>query len=328
MARKIFDSLKEGAATDGTTVSIASKLPAMAALKAATSVEKLIDPDIIDDWGPADRLTKADLTAVKFEDENGDLTAVKSSDHLIDNEIAELAESIRQQGQSSPIEVRESPEHKGRYQVIAGRRRLAACRALGFQVNAVIKHMTDEQALLRKGLENSNRRARSFYEDAFFARSMIEAGHDRAFAADALGGKSHASMSQLMRVANNIPFSVAGLIGPAPKSGRPKWDDLASAFIEKRISEDTAVQSLHEMHHLASDQRLEKLLASLAEKNQKAKRTAPHGATITEGQGALSISIKRKGENTKFADWFNGNFDRLIEQAHHEFLAEQNKQEE
>jgi ParB family chromosome partitioning protein len=328
MARKIFEGLKEGATEDKSTASIASKLPAMAALKAATSVEKLIDTDLVDDWGPVDRLTKADLTAVKSEDVIEDLTAVKSSDHLIDDEITELAESIRKQGQSSPIEVRESPVHKGRYQVIAGRRRLAACRALGFQVNAVVKHMTDEQALLRKGLENSNRRARSFYEDAFFARSMIEAGHDRAFAADALGGKSHASMSQLMRVANNIPFSVSGLIGPAPKSGRPKWDDLASAFIEKRITEETALERLQEMNHLNSDQRLDRLLASLAVKPQKAKRQAPHGATVTEGQGALSISIKRKGNNAKFADWLNGNFDRLIEQAHREFEAEQNKQEE
>ncbi|AHD12120.1 ParB/RepB/Spo0J family partition protein [Phaeobacter gallaeciensis] len=330
MARNIFNNGNQD--TDKTppqdSGQIADKLPSLAILKAASVQEKLLDTSLIDEWGPEDRLSETDLTAVKSQGGDADLTAVKSPDPTDDDSLVALIGSIETSGQSTPIEVRPSTEDPGRYQIICGRRRLAACRVLGIQVNARIQTLTDEQTLLRKGLENSNRRARSFYENAIFAQAIENAGYSRSVAAKALGGKSHASMSQLLRVGCAIPYSVGGLIGSAPQSGRPKWDKLATAFIDETLDEKTAIKRLKNMQGLSSDQRLERLIASLVEKQPQVIRKAPHGATIKAGQGALSISIKRTGANAKFADWLNGNIDRVIEKAHQEFQAVKEEQEE
>ncbi|MFH1625775.1 MAG: ParB/RepB/Spo0J family partition protein [Pseudomonadota bacterium] len=76
---------------------------------------------------------------------------------LIDPEgIRELAESIRSQGLLQPILVR---PFSGRYEVVAGHRRLLGHRLIGkTKIRAFIKDLSDEETLLIRAVENIQRK--------------------------------------------------------------------------------------------------------------------------------------------------------------------------
>ena len=72
-------------------------------------------------------------------------------------DIDALAESIRQEGLLQPIVVRPLDE---RFQLIAGRRRLAACEQLGaMTIPATVREADDPQALLLEAVENGQRKS-------------------------------------------------------------------------------------------------------------------------------------------------------------------------
>ena len=88
--------------------------PALGALQGSLASIREIDPNLIDDWGPADRLEE--FTAVNVEDDDESFERLKSS--------------IRDGGQQVPILVRRSKVAEGRFEAIYGRRRLKSCREL------------------------------------------------------------------------------------------------------------------------------------------------------------------------------------------------------
>ena len=67
---------------------------------------------------------------------------------VIDNEeMEQLAESIRENGLQSPIVVR--PKEDGRYEVVSGHRRLHACKKIGLEkVEAIVKEMSRDEAVI------------------------------------------------------------------------------------------------------------------------------------------------------------------------------------
>ena len=67
---------------------------------------------------------------------------------VIDNEeMEQLAESIRENGLQSPIVVR--PKDDGRYEVVSGHRRLHACKKIGLEkVEAIVKEMSRDEAVI------------------------------------------------------------------------------------------------------------------------------------------------------------------------------------
>ena len=104
-----------------------------------------IDPAMIDDGGPKDRLA------------------------IVDADVADLAESIRLHGQQVPIMVRPLADTPGHYRIVYGRRRLRALRLVGISAKALVRSLTDEQAILAQGQENNLRLDPSFIEKALFA---------------------------------------------------------------------------------------------------------------------------------------------------------------
>ncbi|WP_370402696.1 ParB/RepB/Spo0J family partition protein [Sulfitobacter sp. JB4-11] len=161
-------------------------------------------------WGPHDRLQ---------------LTAVNS----LDEEVVSLAESIKASGQQVPVLLRPSDHQDGKFDVVYGRRRILACEQLGIPVKALIRTLDDSEALIAKGLENASRQDLSFYERARFAHAILEQGHTREEAQQALSISKN-TLSQLERVARLIPDEVGMAIGPAHGAGRPKWMALAAAL--------------------------------------------------------------------------------------------------
>lgn len=87
--------------------------------------------------------------------------------HLIPQaEINELAASITESGLLAPILVRPVKKGNIRYQIVAGHRRMAACKVLGYDaIDAIVRPMSDLEAALASGTENIQRSELTGYEE-------------------------------------------------------------------------------------------------------------------------------------------------------------------
>ncbi len=282
--------------------------PALGALQGSLASIREIDPNLVDDWGPVDRLEE--FTAVNAEDDDESFEGLKAS--------------IRDGGQQVPILVRRSKHFEGRFEAIYGRRRLKACRELGIKVRANVQDIDDATALLAKGLENAARRNLSFYEKARFAMAIQAAGHDGATVRQVLN-LSASGHSHLTKVTQNVPVKVGDLIGAAPKSGRPKWTELAELFLSKKLTERVAIDVLGKISASSnSDDRLEMLHKEATKRGAKTSSgpreiTLLEGVTIKAGRGALSLSVKKSGANAEFATWLESNLAEIIKKSYAEF---------
>lgn len=285
-----------------------SGAPALGALQGSLSAIRELDPELIDDWGPKDRLDG--FTAVNSDEDGDGFDALKTS--------------IADGGQQVPILVRRS-DAQGRFEVIYGRRRLRACRELGIKVRANVQDLDDQSALLAKGLENAARRNLSFYEKARFAAVIQVAGHDTKVVRQVLN-LSAPGLSHLTKVSDNVPDDVGDAIGPAPKSGRPRWTDLADAFIAKKVTATAALAILHKLDPGASsDERLDLLLKEIARRGARpgqGREVSPvDGVTIKTSKGGIALSIKRSGKAAAFADWLEPRLEDIIKESYAEFTA-------
>lgn len=283
------------------------KAPALDVLKQALNVVEEIDPKLIDDWGPKDRLEEGVPAGTPEEDESS---------------FESLKANIDAVGQQVPILVRTSKQDPERYEVIYGRRRWRACLDLGIPVKANIKDLDDQTALLAKAVENTNRRSLSFYEKALFAQG-ISGQFDTAGKIGKAIGVSRVTVQKLKKVTDSVPRNVGLLIGPAPKHGRRQWHDLAEAFEDGKITEQQAVNLLEGISDLTSDQKLPKLLEEIKKLTTEPKprvqtQKLTKGISLKATEDSVSITVKRAGADEVVASWLEKNINELIKQAHDE----------
>lgn len=282
--------------------------PALGALQGSLASIREIDPGLIDDWGPKDRLDE--FTTVNAEDDGEGFDALRNS--------------IRDGGQQVPILVRRSKSAEGRFEAIYGRRRLRACRELGIKVRANVQDVDDATALLAKGLENAARRNLSFYEKARFAEAIQSAGHDNATIRQVLN-LSASGLSHLTKVTQNVPSSVGDVVGAAPKSGRPRWTELADLFLDRKLTKEGALAVLAGFNPSStSDERLEALVKEANKRGTKVSSgsrqiTPMDGVIIKTGRGSLSLSVKKSGTSAAFAHWLESNLEDIIRKSYAEF---------
>ena len=288
--------------------------PALGALQGSLAAIREIDPALIDDWGPVDRLDE--FTAVNAEDDDDGFEALKAS--------------LRETGQQVPILVRRS-KSDGRFEAIYGRRRLRACRELGLKVRANVQDLDDSTALLAKGLENAARRNLSFYEKARFAEAIQAAGHDSATVRQVLN-LSASGLSHLVRVTQNIPRAGGDGIGSAPRSGRPKWTALADLFASGKVTEPVALDLLRRAGAMGSDDRLEFLLREAVKRGARPAGSTTEtevleGVTVRSGRGGVSLTVRRSGDSAAFAAWLDDHLAEIIKQSYAAFTAVNAKDE-
>jgi ParB family chromosome partitioning protein len=252
-----------------------------------------IDTNLILAWGPKDRL---DI----------ELTAVNSAEPH--ESIQDLASSIAEAGQQVPVLLRPSKDRDGHFEVIYGQRRILACRQLGIPVRALIRTLDDTDALMAKGLENAGRAELSYYERVRFAQAILEQGYTRAEVCQALAISKN-TLSQLERINRLVPSAVGEAIGAAPGAGRPKWTTLATAFEKEQLTEQAALGVLGRSGGLESDGRLELVLKEIGRRGKQERsveqRSPLPGVQIKSGKSGLSVTVKRAGDNTKFANWLD-----------------------
>jgi ParB family chromosome partitioning protein len=116
-------------------------------------------------------------------------------------EIAGLADSIRTQGVLQPILVRRISGDPPRYELIAGERRWRAAQAAQLhEIPAVVKDLSDREALEAALVENIQRQDLSPLEEAeAYKRLVDEFGHTQEAIGEALG-KSRAHVANTIRL--------------------------------------------------------------------------------------------------------------------------------
>ena len=93
--------------------------------------------------------------------------------HFAPESLAELAQSIQQHGVLQPITVRPNPA--GGYQIIAGERRWRAAREAGLtEIPAVVREVSDAEAMELALIENLQREDLNPVEEAFGYQQLIE----------------------------------------------------------------------------------------------------------------------------------------------------------
>lgn len=124
--------------------------------------------------------------------------------------LAELADSIRNNGVLQPLLVRPHPGRPGRYEIIAGERRWRASQAAGLhEVPVHVLPLTDTQAAAAALVENLQRENLNAIEEAEGYRRLTEEfglTHERMAAAV---GKSRSHITNTLRLLH-LPQAVQG----------------------------------------------------------------------------------------------------------------------
>ncbi|EIE51315.1 plasmid partitioning protein [Salipiger aestuarii] len=250
-----------------------------------------IPPELIDDGGPNDRLSFGDA------------------------DVAALAQSIQAHGQQVPIMVRPLPDQPGRFTVVYGRRRLRALRSLGLNAKALVRSLSDEQAILAQGHENSQRLDPSFIEKALFIRELSDGGYDSEIVMDALA-VDKPMLSRMNKVARLIPPEVIQIVGPAHGIGRRRWEDMADAIRDRDIDLLALAGEMDLRSVPSSDARFDMLASAVIGRNKAATAAiAPLPVAHADGTRlgeirptarALTIKLSR-ADAPDFAQWLQDN---------------------
>lgn len=216
--------------------------------------------------------------------------------------ITELVGSMRERGQIVPGLVRPLKDDPSRYQIVYGRRRLAAAQKLGLKFKAIIRPLDDAEAIVFQGEENSARNDLTFIEKCNFAFAQEKAGYDRTTICASLStGKSH--ISEMIRIAATLPQSLLQAIGPAPEIGRRRWLEL----VEKWAAYPNAHPVVKELlanaaAEMSSQDRFGLALSAMFEKVQAPEPRHPSRETImSKGMKLAEVSYGNAGARMSFA---------------------------
>ena len=155
-------------------------------------------------------------------------------------EIAEITASMRERGQIVPGLVRIIDGKSDEFEIVYGRRRLLAAKRLGIAFKAAIRDLSDEEAIIFQGEENTARNDLSFIEKCLFAKAQEEAGFKRETICASLStGKSH--ISEMIKLGKAITPALLDALGKAEMIGRGRWLLLARNLADFSDSEQTRI---------------------------------------------------------------------------------------
>lgn len=238
--------------------------------------------------------------------------------------VDEIIVSMRERGQIVPGLVRPRKGEGQPYQIVFGRRRLAAAHALGIKFRAIVRELSDEQAIIFQGEENTNRNDLSFIEKCAFALAQEQAGYKRDVICASLNtGKSH--VSEMLQIATALPRDVLLEIGPAAGTGRRRWLEFSQTFASTKDASKRVISALGAAGTAISDERFQ-----LARKALRAERTDAEptigqpGEICANGFLLATVSYPKSGARLSFTKSVPPSFVRFLtermEALHSEFV--------
>lgn len=305
------DSIEELATTD-----LKPRFPntgAMSGVKStlkdlSSNAVREISVDLIEEDGPKDRLSFSDA------------------------DVASLAASIKEHGQQVPIMVRPLSDKPGRYKIVYGRRRLRALQSIGVPARALVRTLSDEEAILAQGQENSHRLDPSFIEKALFAAQLSDNGYDQPVILDALA-IDKPMLSRMTKVTRTIPETVIQLIGSAHGVGRRRWEDLADKARDSnadlvRIASDLGLDQIP-----TSDDRFARVSDAISKLGKPARSTKSAAHIVVSSDGKTLAEVKdspraltvkmSKVDTPEFAQWMRDNAEVELRRLYEAWKSDQ-----
>ncbi len=168
--------------------------------------------------------------------------------------LAELVYSIREIGLLQPVVVRPVSDRPGSYELVAGERRLRACREAGLAtIPAIVRDTADDDLLRDALLENLHRAQLNALEEAAAYQQLLE---DFGCTQDELAtriGRSRPQVSNTLRLLK-LPPSVqrrvaAGVLSPGHAKAVLSLDDADAMerLATRIVAEGLSVRAVEEL---------------------------------------------------------------------------------
>lgn len=211
--------------------------------------------------------------------------------HFSDEELEDLANSIREKGIIQPILVRPMPGVEGVFEIIAGERRWrAAQRAALHEVPIVIVEVADREAFEIALIENVQRADLNPLEEALgYEKLAADYGYSQNDLARVIG-KSRSHIANTMRLAK-LPASVQSLLSSGALSA-----GHARALLAVKEPENVARRivelglTVRDVERIAQEDTTSSKTASTKKKTEKDPDTRALEKALEDVLG-LSISI-------------------------------------
>lgn len=165
-----------------------------------------------------------------------------------EEDLAELAESIRQKGLVQPIVARPNPHQQGTYEIVAGERRWRAAQKAGvYQVPVIVRELDDREVLELAIIENVQRADLNAIEEAGGYRDLVERFNYTQEQLAEIIGKSRSHVANTLRLLR-LPVSVQEMVQLGKlDAGHARaliGREDAEAFAQRIIAEDLTVREV------------------------------------------------------------------------------------
>jgi len=224
-----------------------------------------------------------------------------------EEDLAELAESIRQRGLVQPIIVR--PDRvAGGYEIVAGERRWRAAQRVGLHtVPVIVRELSDQEVLELGIIENVQRADLNPIEEAAGYRELIERfGYTQDQLAEVIG-KSRSHLANTLRLLK-LPDTVQSLVQEGKLTagharalvGREDAEELARRIIER----DMNVREVEALVQSGGGS------SSTSRRREKTPDTLAFEKELSDVLG-LKVEIKRGSGESGLLVIKYGNYDQL-----------------
>ena len=227
-----------------------------------------------------------------------------------EDELAELAESIRQKGLVQPIIVR-ADRVAGVYEIVAGERRWRAAQRAGLHmVPVIVRDLSDQEVLELAIIENVQRADLNAIEEASGYRDLIERfGYTQDRLAEVIG-KSRSHLANTLRLLK-LPESVQMLVQHGQLTagharalvGRDDAEALARRIIEDNLN-------VREVEALVQSTSTTEVSAHTRRRREKDADTRAFEKELSDVLG-LRVEIKPGSGESGLLTIKYGNYDQL-----------------
>ncbi len=223
-----------------------------------------------------------------------------------EDELAELAESIRQKGLVQPIIVR--PDPNGGYEIVAGERRWRAAQLAGLHaVPVIVRELGDQEVLELAIIENVQRADLNPLEEAAGYNELIERfSYTQERMAEVIG-KSRSHVANTLRLLK-LPPAVHWLIQEGKLTagharalvGREDAEALAAKIVDRDMNVREVEAMVQDLDHPTQNRR----------PREKDADTRAFEKELGDALG-LKVVIKRSSGESGVLMIKYGNFDQL-----------------
>ncbi|CRH89478.1 ParB family chromosome partioning protein [Chlamydia trachomatis] len=222
--------------------------------------------------------------------------------HFDDEKLAELAQSIRENGLIQPIIVRKSAIFG--YELLAGERRWRASQLAGLEtIPAVVKELSDMDMLYQSIIENLQRADLNPIEEARSYQKLLQKGltHDEIAQ---IMGKSRPYITNILRLLNlsqalieavengKLSQGHARLLIPLDEKSQLEW-------LDKLTASDISVRKLEQLLDEKKQEKVAKQNLFIQEEEKELRKKLGTAVKIKQqknGQGSLTISFSTSKE--------------------------------